>query len=373
MAEIFTIDNVPTTVTDTLFITESPLGTKTTRWKVKELQDADGSLLVFADRCGEATLFRPLAPGTSAPRDIPWDYKANVWARSVAHGGRGPLVYSTGESAEERFLRIGSDYWQMDDHVACYGPHDHYLARTNTPAMETRPLKPLNLKAKSVRHARIGWGLIGVISVWSVVSMILGRSLGFAFAYAALGFGVMALNTFRRAPRSLMVFSASVGLFVLSSAFLEPLVASWVPAQSAIPVLALAWLVAMTLLSVIWQRGFYTVGDAATKASFFIVFGYIFATLLIDGHWLPHRWWSTFHDAPQCYIWLALFVGALIYYAIDYRKVPLSYVGFSRLRAELVERLANERALRHAKLMGDAADDLADAVHLSHDSRVRRY
>jgi hypothetical protein len=181
--------------------------------------------------------------------------------------------------------------------------------------------------------------------------------------------------------RTTLTLGGSFAAWLLSGIFAPqilgalPAVAQLSPAQGQV-LWALFLVAAFAATRLVAHRLFYVLGDASALAGVLAPVLYSLGLLLVscadeDLAWLESwRWY--FQASPYRYAWLALWGGLLIYYFLDYRRVPLTRRGFTALRERVSRALAAEDPLARARLIGDGADDLADALHLCDDPAVRR-
>ncbi|MBW2735170.1 MAG: hypothetical protein JRH20_22540 [Deltaproteobacteria bacterium] len=370
------LDGASAEVLDTYTITEP--GEDGESWTVDQLQDDAGNIFLCEEDGDELTLYRPVDPSQPEPVNVAWDYNQTIELKSAVHGKRSNVNYASGDWTDGRsILQIDAEIWQMDDYLVRYGPSKDWLARATTSASQLTPFE-LDQKCEPPRRIDVlGWVLLGLFAAWGAASVALGKPLGFDWGYWIVGGTLITITTFGHARRPRLALSASFGLFLLSAFVLVgPLGKSFaLPLPGAATTVALLWLGVLVVLSLSWQRGFYIIADSATKAGFISLLVYTVGLLLMclfdeDSSWLSSWWWY-FRAAPYCYFWPPIFVGWLIYYYFDYRDVPLSERGFIKLRGRVVRHLASAQPLKNAIHIGDGADDLADALHLCSDPRVR--
>jgi hypothetical protein len=364
------LDAQPARVVDRIKVTEP--GEDGDSWKLEEIETEAGERYLIEIDGGEITLYRPTRP--PRPGAVAWEPEIQVSRRSEGDETDVMVGYCEGEAQDGGcYMALGDEVWVMEDYVVRYGPGDAWAARSRTPARElacwtvddTPPAGGLGAAA---------WVVVGLLLLWGVVDTFF-VGAGFGWGWGILGALLMIFGALSHAGRTTLVLGGAYAAWLLTSVFAPDLLRPLgVPPGQAVQLWALLLLLLFGLLAVATHRLFYVVGDGTAAAGLSCAVVYTLVLLGIscfdeDLSWLGSwRWY--FQALPYRYVWLAAWLGWLIYFYRDYRRVPLGRRGFFALRDRVV-RLLQQDPLGRARAIGDGADDLADALHLSDDPRVR--
>ncbi len=377
------LDSDLNTVTDVITVREP--GEDGDKWILHELTDEAGviRLVEWADE--EVTLYRRLtSDGSEEVRpEVVWeltDEAVSLMSERAGESRKATYVEGSGPGGE-CYLRIDEELWIMEDYLVSYGPQEEqWLARSRTAARDLTPFTMTDDPLAGESSSTTGWVFIALIFLLGVIELMITR-VHFSWIYGVIGALAMIAAGLTKVRRATITLGGAYAAWLLSGAFAPrllgalPALAELSPAQNQLlwALILLAWFLILRILT---HRLFYVMGDATALAGVLAVLLFSLGLLLVscadeDLSWVSSwRWY--FQSSPYRYIWLVLWVGLAIYYFFDYRRVPLTRRGFMFLRERVVRALAAEDPLARPRLIGDGADDLADALHLCDDHAVRR-